>query len=224
MLLSIDRVLQLLAEGKSVEKISELADCETSDVISLIEEARELIHRHEKASGRRKVIIKKKKGAPDGEVSAADDEVSREVMSGAELAAIPVNASLTMYINGISDAESGNAGIGIVIFDHENRQVGKVCDFIGRRSDAAAEYVALIRALKLAEYFRVSELKIRTDSGRIVRQVKGGQEIRNSTLKALADQAGGIISRINNFRLEQIPRSQNDKADYLAKKASEKNR
>ena len=224
MLLSIDRVLQLLAEGKSLEKISELADCEAADVVSLIEEARELIHRHEKVSGRRKLIIKKKKGAGETELSSADDEVSREVMSGAELAAIPVNASLTMYINGISDADSGNAGIGIVIFDHENRQVGKVSDYIGRRSDAAAEYVALIRALKLAEYFRVSELKIRTDSGRIVRQVKGGQEIRNATLKGLALQATEIITKIKNFRLEQIPRSQNDKADYLAKKGSEKSR
>ncbi|HPS58416.1 MAG TPA: reverse transcriptase-like protein [Spirochaetota bacterium] len=224
MLLSIDRVLQLLAEGKSLEKISELADCDATDVVTLIEEARELIHKHEKASGRRKVIIRKKKGAGESDLTPAEDEVSREVMSGAELAAIPVNASLTMYINGISDEESGNAGIGIVIFDHENRQVGKVSDFIGRRSDAAAEYVALIRALKLAEYFRVSELKIRTDSGRIVRQISGGQEIRNNTLKGLADQAAGIITKIRNFRLELIPRSQNDKADYLAKKGSEKNR
>lgn len=224
MLLSIDRVLQLLAEGKSLEKISELAECESSDVVSLIEEARELIHRHEKASGRRKLIIKKKKGAFENELSSADDEVSREVMSGAELAAIPVNASLTMYVNGVSDGDTGNAGIGIVIFDHENRQVGKVSDFIGRRSDAAAEYVALIRALKLAEYFRVSELKIRTDSGRIVRQVSGGQEIKNNTLKDLAAQSAGIIGRIKNFRLEQIPRSQNDKAEYLARKGSEKSR
>lgn len=224
MLLSIDRVLQLLAEGKSIERISELADCESADVVALIEEARELIHRHEKVSGRRKVIIKKKKSSGDDNISTEDDEVSREVMSGAELAAIPVNSSLTMYINGASDGESGNAGIGIVIFDHENRQVGKVCDYIGRRSENAAEYVALIRALKLAEYFRVSELKIRTDSGPVVRQMTGRQVIKNSTLGQLADQASAIIRNIKNFRLEQIPRNQNDKADYLAKKASEKNR
>ena len=65
---------------------------------------------------------------------------------------------------------------------------------------------------------------MRTDSGRIVRQVKGGQEIKNATLKGLADQAAAIISKIRNFRLEQIPRSQNDKADFLAKKGSEKSR
>ncbi|HQO39049.1 MAG TPA: reverse transcriptase-like protein [Spirochaetota bacterium] len=224
MLLSIDRVLQLLAEGKSIEKISELADCGTADVVSLIEEARELIHRHEKASGRRKLIIKNKKSADQKGPVSADDEVSHEVMSGTELAAIPVSASLTMYIHGMSDPESGNAGIGIVIFDHENRQVGKVSDFVGRRSEAAAEYVALIRALKLAEYFRVSELKIRTDSGRMVRQFSGGQEIKNATLRGLADQASVITDRIGHFRLELIPRSQNDKADFLARKGSEKSR
>ena len=224
MLLSIDRVLQLLGEGKSLDRISELANCDVGDVVTLIEEARELIHKHEKVSGRRKVIIKKKKNADDNELSAADTEVSNEVMAGAELAAIPVNSSLTMYINGVSDGNPGNAGIGIVIFDHENRQVGKVCDFIGRRTDAAAEYVALIRALKLAEYFRVSELKVRTDSKRIVRQVLGGQQITSHTLKELANEAAAIIAKIRNFRLEQIPRSQNDKADYLARKGSEKNR
>lgn len=224
MLLSIDRVLRLLAEGKSIEKISELADCGIADVVGLIEEARELLNKHEKSSARRKLIIKNKKSADQKSPISADDEALHEVMRGAELAAIPVNALLTMYIHGVSDPESGNAGIGIVIFDHENRQVGKVSDFVGRRSGAAAEYVAFIRALKLAEYFSVSELKIRTDSGRMVRQFSGGQEIKNATLRELADQALAITDRIGSFRLELIPRRQNDKADYLARKGSEKSR
>ena len=59
MLLSIDRVLQLVSEGKTIEKIAELAECNSADVVNLIEDARELINRHEKASGRKKVIIKK---------------------------------------------------------------------------------------------------------------------------------------------------------------------
>jgi hypothetical protein len=37
MLLSIDRVLQLIAEGKNIEKIAELADCDAADVAVLIE-------------------------------------------------------------------------------------------------------------------------------------------------------------------------------------------
>lgn len=223
MLLSIDRVLQLLAEGKSLEKISELASCEVSDVVGLIEEARELINRHEKVSGRRKVIIKKKNAGSESDTTGPDADAAREVLGGAELAAIPVNSSLTMYVNGYSDPETGNAGIGIVIFDREDRQVGKVCDFIGKRSPAAAEYVSMIRALKLAEYFRVSELKIRTDSEKIVRQVKSGKK-SPSEHKELFEDVLRLISGINNVRVEQISSSQNDKADYLAKKGSEKSR
>ena len=48
MLLSIDRVLQLLSEGKSIEKIAELAEGEIDDVIGIIDEARKLINKHEK--------------------------------------------------------------------------------------------------------------------------------------------------------------------------------
>lgn len=224
MLLSIDRVLQLLADGKSLDKISELAKCEVADVVALIEEARELIHRHEKSSGRRKVIIKKKESATDTVLSGHEAEMQREVMSGAELSAVPVNSSLTMYINGISDGNPGNAGIGIVIFDREDRQVGKVCDFIGRRSDIASEYVALIRALRLADYFRVSELKIRTNSKQIIRQIDNINTIKSIALKDLAEEATALIRGIKNFRIEFIPASQNDKADYLARKGSEKSR
>lgn len=224
MLLSIDRVLQLLAEGKSLNKISELAKCEAADVVALIEEARELIHRHEKASGRRKVIIRKKEPDTETVLTVHEADMQREVMSGAELAAVPVNSSLTMYINGISDGNPGNAGIGIVIFDREDRQVGKVCDFIGRRSDIAAEYVALNRALKLAEYFRVSELKIRTNSKQIIRQIGNPGTIKSIALKQLAEDAITLIKGIRNFRIEFIPSSQNDKADYLARKGSEKSR
>lgn len=224
MLLSIDRVLQLLAEGKSLEKISELASCETSDVVNLIEDARELINRHEKASGRKKVIIKKKQSASDNYATGPEADAAREVLSGAELAAIPVDSSLTMYVNGSSDPETGNAGIGIVIFDKEDRQVGKVCDYIGKRSPVAAEYVSMIRALKLAEYFRVSELKIRTDSEKIVRYINSDKKERPAGQKELFDELVKLISGIRNFRLEHISPSQNDKADYLARKGSEKSR
>jgi hypothetical protein len=60
MLLSIDRVLQLISEGKSIEKIAELAECETAEVVDIIQSARELLQKHEKVSIKRKVILKKK--------------------------------------------------------------------------------------------------------------------------------------------------------------------
>jgi len=60
MLLSIDRVLQLLTEGKSVDKISELAKCDEKDVLVVIGEARNLLNKYEKPIARKKIILKKK--------------------------------------------------------------------------------------------------------------------------------------------------------------------
>ena len=60
MLLSIDRILQLISEGKNIEKIAELAECDISEVVDIIQEARELLLKHEKAFAKRKIILKKR--------------------------------------------------------------------------------------------------------------------------------------------------------------------
>ncbi len=223
MLLSIDRVLKLLAEGKSLEKISELAHCEVKDVVDVIESAISMINRYEKQVGHKKVILKKSHDAGEyGEEGGLDEKSPEHVLfEGAELSSVPLNSTLTMYIDGASSGNPGPAGIGIVIFDNEGRQVGKISSYIGKRTNNFAEYTALIRALKIAHYFKVKELKIRTDSELIVKQLQGEFQVKNDQMKRLYDQAISLIKTIENCKIEHIPRGQNDKADYLAKKASQ---
>jgi len=223
MLLSIDRLLQLISEGKSLEKIAELADCEVSDVTGLINEARELLSKHDKALSKRKIIIKKKKEI-SASVKSPDDSYIREILNGAELSAIPVNTPIIMYIDGETEKEPGHAGIGIVIFDNQNRQIGKVADYIGSRTKLSAEYIALIRALKLAIYFQASEVKIRTDSELVLRQYSGKSKELSPESHKFIDEINYLSKQIKNFRIEQITKSQNDKADFLAKKGLEKYR
>ena len=222
MLLSIDRVLQLIAEGKNTEKIAELADCDATDVAVLIEEARELLSKHEKTFSKRKVIIKKKISEnPDNNTSSEQNYI-KEILNGAELAAIPVNTPLTMNVGGVSNGNPGHAGIGIIIFDQEDRQVGKVSDYIGKRTGPSAEYSVFIRALKLALYFQASELRIRTDSEAIVRQLVAEFKTKDSEILNFLKEAAPLITKIHKFKVEHIVKSSNDKAIYLAKKASEK--
>ncbi len=223
MLLSIDRVLKLLAEGKSLEKIAELAHCEVKDVTEIIEEAIKIIDRHEKPIARKKVIIKK--SAEDHGDNPGDnpgESLSEGVLfDGAELSTIPLNSTLTMYIDGASSGNPGPAGIGIVIFDQDGRQVGKISSYIGKRTNNFAEYTALIRALKIAKYFKTNLLKIRTDSELVVKQLRGEYRVKNDQMKKLYDQAVALIKSIHTCKIEHIPREQNDKADYLAKKAAQ---
>jgi Ribonuclease HI len=223
MLLSVDRVLKLLAEGKSLEKIAELAHCNIKDVTDVIDEAVNIINRHDKPMARKKIIFKK---SPDDHVDDPgenpDISYSESVLfEGAELSTIPLNSSLTMYVDGASSGNRGPAGIGIVILDQDGRQVGKISSYIGSRTNNFAEYTALIRALKIAKYFKTKVLKIRTDSELVVKQINGEYKVKNEQMKKLYDQAISLIRSISSCKIDHVPRGQNDKADYLAKKATQ---
>lgn len=223
MLLSIDRVLNLLAEGKSLEKISELAGCEVKDVVDVIESAIGIINRHQKQIGHKKVILRK---THDSDVQNESDEQSERspeqiLFEGAELSSVPLNSTLIMYIDGASSGNPGPSGIGIVIFDNEGRQVGKISSYIGNRTNNFAEYTALIRALKIAIYFKATVVKIRTDSELVAKQINDEYKVKNDQMKKLFDQAVSLMKMIENCKIERIPRAQNDKADYLAKKVTQ---
>lgn len=221
MLLSIDRVLQLLSEGKSIQKIAQMSGADESDVRGMIEEARRLLESSDKARARKKFIIRKKAAAEDsagGEAIEASDEIE-ELFEGAEISAVPLDSSLVMYVDGASRGNPGPAGIGIVIFDADNRQVGKVCARIGEQTNNFAEYAALIRALRIANYFRVKVLRIRTDSELVAKQVAGEYKVSNENIRPLYEEVVRLKKNIANCKIEYVSRNQNDKADYLAKKA-----
>jgi ribonuclease HI len=222
MLLSIDRLLQMISEGKNIEKIAEQAGCDLSEVIKLIEEARELLRKHEKNFTKRKITLKKKDSVNSGLDSDTDNNYVKELLAGAELAAIPVNTQLTMYASGISSGNPGHAGIGIVIYDRENRQVGKVSDYIGQRSKLSAEYSAFIRSIQLAEYFQVEELRLRIDSEQIIRQLSDGYKTGNPEVLKFIEDTRRNIKKLKKFKMEYISSNVNDKACFLARKAFEK--
>ena len=222
MLLSIDRVLQLLAEGKSLQKIAELADCGAGDVAHVIEEARALLQKHEKPLARKKIIIKKGQTDTEGVNDLnTEEEGSRDIFNGAELSAVPVDSSLVIYTGGASNGNPGPSGIGIVIHDQESRQVGKVSDYIGKKTVDYAEYIAIIRALKIGRYFRTRHIKVRTDSELIVKQMNEDCRLKNDTLKRLHDEAVALTADFKSCRIEHVTRNLNEKADFLAKKGSE---
>jgi ribonuclease HI len=224
MLLSIERVLRLLAEGKSVEKIAELAGSSKEEVCGLIEEARMLLEQSDKLKTRKKVIFKKKASEEDRRQDAGetteDGASLQEVFDGAELTAVPVSSSLTIYVDGASSGNPGPAGIGIVIIDSSNHQVGKVSAYIGTCTNNVAEYTALIRALEIALYYKTRVLKIRTDSELVEKQMKGEYRVSNENIRELYEKAQSLKKKIGNCKIEHVTRNLNDKADYLAKKAA----
>ena len=223
MILTIDRVLQLLSEGKTIDKISDLASCEESDVVAIIDDARKLLLKHEKISSRKKIIIRKKPdSAPLPSQSYEDEKMVRELLSGAELSVIPINASLIFYVGAESSGSPGNSGIGIVILDSNDRQIGKVSDFIGKRTKLTAVYMAVIRAIQMAEYFQVKDVKIRTDSDLLIKHINGSVQISNKNILRYYENLMSLLLKNKEVKIEYIPRHQNDKAKFFAIQGSEK--
>ncbi len=223
MLLSIDRVLQLLAEGKSLEKIAELSDVDVSEIQSVIEEARKIILEYDKQRAKSKIIVKKKSSITQDKDES--ERVSENIFDGLEvLSTIPTESVLTMYIDGASKGNPGHAGIGIVIYDGDDRLVGKVSAYIGKKTNNQAEYTALLRAIQLALYFKTKTLKIRSDSELVVRQLSGEYQVSNANIKKLYEKVMDLKKQIPNVKIEHVMRNFNEKADFLAKKAADKKR
>ncbi|HMB20865.1 MAG TPA: ribonuclease HI family protein [Spirochaetota bacterium] len=221
MILSIDKLLQLLAEGKSIGKIAELADTSEDEVIHILNDARQTLNKYDRAKSRKKVIIKKSDKDTDSDGRGKQDALSADIFEGAELNAVPWESTLTIYTDGASRGNPGPSGIGVVIYDKDDRQVGKVASYLGHATNNQAEYKAIIRALKIAIYFKTKVLKIRTDSELIVKQVKGEYKVSNKNIAQLYEEVQRLKKQINNCKIEHVTRNLNDKADYLAKKASQ---
>ena len=223
MLLSIDRVLQLLAEGKDVVKISELSGASPDDIANVIEDARSLLARHEKEKSRKKVIIKKKVHSVndvsriDNGSADADDSLP-SFLEGAELSAVPVEDTLVINIAAVE--RGGICGIAIIIHDNADRQVGKLSYYLRRVPARRALIRASIRAYEIAAYFRATSVKIRSNDDIFVRQINGEIYVQEDDLQQQYDSFHSVAKKgPSKYRCEIIPTLQNDKATYLAEKA-----
>ncbi len=224
MLLSIDRVLQLLSEGKTIGKISELASCSETDVIKVINAARDFINTRDKKFARKKIITEKKSETGIF-VNENDDDSSiniKDLLKGAELHAVPLESYLVIYTKGKRSKNTGNAGIGILLYDRENRQVGKVSINIGKQDEKIAEYTAIIKALKIAEFFKARETSIRTDSEIIIKQIKGEYDVTSDLLRDMLGKVNELRAGLQNCRFEHVRGNLNEKANYVADRAAEK--
>ncbi len=219
MLLNVERVLKMLAEGKSAEKIAETAGVDAGDVHAIIGEALKIVMDHDKARARRKFTLKKSSSGKD--YGATRETAEDDVFDGADLTVVPIDSVLTIYTDGASSGNPGPAGIGLVIFDNNDRQVGKVSQYIGVQTNNFAEYTAVIKALRIAAYFRAKVVRIRTDSELVVKQINGEYKVKNENIRPLYDTVMDIKKNVGEARIEHVSRSVNDKADYLAKKAAE---
>lgn len=220
MILTIDRVLQLLAEGKDIAKVAELAEVSEEDVRKIVNEIREILRVHERDRSRKKILIRKKKVNADPLERIKEWEAFPAILDGAELSAVPVEEKLTFYV--AVSGKDEKCGVAIVIHDAADRQVCKLGYILRKINDREALLRAVIRSYEIAKYFRAAECKVRTHDATFVNQLNGKIIVQDLDLRKKIDEFAAMREGVQCvFKLEVISEFQNEKTIYVAAKAIE---
>ena len=124
----------------------------------------------------------------------------------------------TIYCDGASRGNPGEAGIGFIVLDEQGSTVRRVSDYLGKSTNNVAEYTALIRALQETIKLGGTHVRAYSDSELVVKQLKGEYRVKNQGLLPLFQQVAGLAARFEEFIIEHLPREQNKEADDLANK------
>jgi len=125
-----------------------------------------------------------------------------------------------VYFDGACRGNPGEAAVGWVIVT-DGGIVTKGGERVGRMTNNAAEYEALIKAVELAVEYGFNEVDIRGDSELIVKQVNGEYDTNNPDLREYRVQVRELLTGFSEWSLSHVPRNINERADKLANEAFE---
>ncbi|XP_057444150.1 uncharacterized protein LOC130736328 [Lotus japonicus] len=129
-----------------------------------------------------------------------------------------VNTQWMLFVDGSSNENGSEAGItlqgpGELVLEQSLR-------FQFKASNNQAEYEALIAGLKLAIEVQIDSLLVRTDSLLVANQVNEVFQVKEPAWIKYLERVRLLMGRLREVMVEFVPRTQNQRADALAKLAS----
>lgn len=131
---------------------------------------------------------------------------------------------LSIYTDGASRNNPGEAGIGVVIKNERGETIGTISEYLGIATNNVAEYTAVIRGLEAAPGFNPEEVNFFLDSLLVVQQMAGKFKIKHPGLLPLFKQAKLLCRQLPDGKVtfHHIRRELNSEADALANEAIDK--
>jgi ribonuclease H / adenosylcobalamin/alpha-ribazole phosphatase len=126
---------------------------------------------------------------------------------------------VTVEADGGSRGNPGPAGYGAAVFAEDGALLAERAEGIGVATNNVAEYQGLVAGLTAARELGATVVTVRMDSKLVVEQMSGRWQIKNETLKPLAQAAQDIADDFDRVTYTWIPRAQNTHADRLANEA-----
>jgi ribonuclease HI len=126
--------------------------------------------------------------------------------------------NLTIFTDGASRNNPGEAGAGVLIF-REDKPIAELARYLGTTTNNIAEYTAAIMGMEHAVKLGASSVRLFADSELLVKQLNGQYKVKNEGLKPLYQKVKELIAKIGTVDVQYIPRARNKEADALANKA-----
>ncbi len=124
--------------------------------------------------------------------------------------------TVTIYTDGASRGNPGDAGIGVVIAAEDGKILREFGEYIGKTTNNIAEYSALIRGLREAADLGAEAVNISTDSQLMAFQLTGVYKVKSPNLKPFYQEAMSLLQRFRKVTISHVLRDLNKRADQLA--------
>ena len=134
---------------------------------------------------------------------------------------LPADGSRVMLVHtdGASRGNPGPAAIGVVFAQQDGPELCTHSEAIGRATNNAAEYRAVVAALEHCRRWGVKRVHLRMDSELIVRQLNGSYRVKSPDLRPLYQQVVFLSRDLREFQVRHVKRVGNAHADALANRA-----
>jgi probable phosphoglycerate mutase len=123
---------------------------------------------------------------------------------------------VTANIDGGARGNPGPAGYGVRIEAADGTLLAELHGALGVATNNVAEYNGLLAALKWAVDHGHREIRIRSDSELLVRQMRGEYKVKHPGLQPLYVRARLLVMELDRVEFEHVRREENKEADRLS--------
>ena len=121
-----------------------------------------------------------------------------------------------LYTDGGSRGNPGHGAEGVVLLDTDGKLLAIDAAYSGDSvTNNQAEYMALLRGLKLAEKSGYKAIEVRMDSELVVKQLIGEYKVKNENMQPLYKKVMAVVGKFDSVEFSHIPRADNHIADKL---------
>ncbi|XP_057418373.1 uncharacterized protein LOC130712562 [Lotus japonicus] len=126
----------------------------------------------------------------------------------------------SLSVDGSSNVKG--SGAGVILEGSGGVTIEQSLKFDFKASNNQAEYEAIIAGLRLTIEMGVQNIRIKTDSQIVSRQIQGEYQAKDAQWAKYLVKAQNLMKQVDKVQINHVPREKNTRADILSKLASTK--